>query len=263
MTTDLPEAAAGPRTLSPRDEARVRLADATWHLSSQARRSIPVDPDTPAGDLLCQALDLRRLAEAAVESAVIAERERGTTWEQLAQAAGTTRQSAHERWAGVVQSWARRGRISSSAPEVRTLDTVAFLDAQYATPTGDPARTDAVSAGLDATRHPGSAAYEEAQRARGQQLHARREELTRDLRRCHEEYDRLKEPTDRTGWLRLAANCTATADLQAALAGVHEELMAAEPTLAEEHRAGAEERHQFAKQNREHAELALERAGAL
>ncbi|MEU9116252.1 hypothetical protein AB0D04_31960 [Streptomyces sp. NPDC048483] len=101
------------------------------------------------------------LGAGAVQGGVVAERERGTTWEQLARAAGTTRQSAHERWSPNVQTWARLGRAARTTGP--TADMVAFLDEAYAQL--DPDRAAAVSAGLDANRHPGSAASEDPVRA--------------------------------------------------------------------------------------------------
>ncbi|MGW7488904.1 hypothetical protein [Streptomyces sp. NPDC054786] len=120
--------------------------------------------------MLRQALDLEYLARRLVDCAVIAEREGGATWERIARVAGTTRQSVHERWSGDVQLWARLGRVGAEARP--TMKIVNFLDRQYAK--SDPALRDAISAGPDATRHPGSAAYEGTRRTHGQQLHARR-----------------------------------------------------------------------------------------
>ncbi|MEU9126097.1 hypothetical protein AB0C96_40880 [Streptomyces sp. NPDC048506] len=260
MTTDT-SAPAGthPRHLSPRDESRVALARSAWRLRDEAHALIPVDPDAPAGGLLRQALALERLAQGLVEKAVIAERERGTTWEQLAGAAGTTRQSAHERWAADVQTWARLGWTAGTTQP--TADMAAFLDQQYAQL--HPDRPDAVSAGLDATSHPGSAAYEDAQRTRGQQLHTRRDELDRDRGRNSEDYQRLKHPSDQGGWLQLAANLTANVDLNEALAQVYDELVGAEPALADEHRASAEKCREYVNNSRKFADIALQRAGEL
>ncbi|MDV9195257.1 hypothetical protein [Streptomyces sp. Wh19] len=213
----------------------------------------------PVGDLLRQALELEQEVHALVESAVVAERERGTTWDQIGAAAGTTRQSAHGRWSASIGTWSRLGRaISGTKP---TEEIVAFLDKRYALL--EPERTNAVSAGLDATRHPGSTAYEESLRTRGRDLHARRTELSRGDRRLDKERKRLKDPSDRTGWLRLAANLTASADAQDAVARVYNELVTAEPALAEEHRASADTHRGYAQNARNYAELALEQAGKL
>ncbi|MFJ5680251.1 hypothetical protein [Streptomyces sp. NPDC093097] len=261
MATDTPASAlaAGPRHLSPRDEARVTLARAAWALAGEAHALIPVDPDAPAGDLLRQALAFQNKAQRLVEHAVVAERERGTTWEQIAGAAGNTKQAAHERWSGNVDVWARLGRVTNE--DEPTAGIVAFLDKQYAKV--DPDRPDAVSAGLDATRHPGSAAYEVAQRTRGQQLHARLDELERDKRRNHQDFERLRGSSDREGWLRLAANRTASADINDILVQVYEELITAEPALADEHRANAEQHRNYIDSARGYADLALRKAGEL
>ncbi|GAA5609840.1 hypothetical protein CP981_23030 [Streptomyces platensis] len=68
---------------------------------------------------------------------------------------------------------------------------------------------------------------------------------------------------DRDGWLRTAANLTASADLNEATVQVYEELIGAEPALADEHRVGAAERRGYAEENRRFAQLALKRAGKL
>ncbi|GHG63030.1 hypothetical protein [Streptomyces griseocarneus] len=122
----------------------------------------------------------------------------------------------------------------------------------------DPERTDAISAGLDTTRHPGSVTYEDELRARGQLLHARREELQRDGRRLRKEYEGFKDPADRDGWLRLAANLTASASLEDAVADVYDE-----PALAEEHRAAADRHCEYASNSRTFTDLCLKRAGDL
>ncbi|MFF2922532.1 hypothetical protein ACFVTP_09020 [Streptomyces celluloflavus] len=143
-----------------------------------------------------------------------------------------------------------------------TAEIVQFLDRHYGAV--DPAgRPGAISAGLDATRHPGSAAYEDAQRARGQALHARRVELARDIRRNSEDGKHFQDASDRDGWLRLAANRTAAANLQDALAENYEDLLTAEPALADEHRASAEQHRKFARDARNYADLALKQAGKL
>ncbi|MGW7460979.1 hypothetical protein [Streptomyces sp. NPDC054797] len=222
---------------------------------------MPVEPDSSAGSLLRHALEVANGAQELVSAAVIAERERGTTWEQLAQETGISRQAAHERWSPVVQTWSRLGRRvgGRSAKDHEAAEVVAFLDEQYAR--FDPERTNAVSAGLEAVRHPVPAPHEEALRARGQQLHARRIELGRDDTRTSAEYTRLKGPTTRDGWLRLAANRTASADIDTALAEVYDDLVSAEPALADEHRADAEQHRTFAQQARSYADHAIEEAG--
>lgn len=66
-----------------------------------------------------------------VREAVVAERERGTTWNQIGDAAGITRQSAHEKGDSDVHGWAAIGR-SALPPELKTLEVAAEADARYA-----------------------------------------------------------------------------------------------------------------------------------
>ncbi|MGY3676461.1 hypothetical protein [Streptomyces sp. TE33382] len=61
----------------------------------------------------------------------------------------------------------------------------------------------------------------------------------------------------------MAANRTVSADLDDATARVYDDLVTAEPALADEHRASAETHHGWAKNARESSELALGQAGKL
>ncbi|MCG0065992.1 hypothetical protein L0F81_22290 [Streptomyces tricolor] len=245
----------GLRRLSPRDESRVRLARHLWMLANDAFGLLPVDPDTPPGDLLRAALALQRDTEALVTDAVIAERERGTTWEQLAQAAEVTRQAAHERWATRVSIWSEQGRVCSSKESA--LDIAAFLDEQYSRYAVEEAPA-AVSGGLDAVRFPD--APDERQRDRTQTLHERRADLARALQHWQETYTTPDESTGREDWLVLAANRSAAARTYDDLARVHDELVTAEPALADEHRTEAETYRARAADARSYADLALKGA---
>ncbi|MFZ3494714.1 hypothetical protein ACODT5_16080 [Streptomyces sp. 5.8] len=57
------------------------------------------------GDFVREATELIRLAEHAQRRAVIYERERGTSWEDIGEALGITKQSAHAKFAGHVNEW--------------------------------------------------------------------------------------------------------------------------------------------------------------
>ncbi|MGW9041185.1 hypothetical protein ACWGQL_01255 [Streptomyces lydicus] len=87
--------------------------------------------------------------------------------------------------------------------------------------------------------------------------------MERDDKRTDTEYKRVEDPSGRDGWLRLAANRTASADLQDTLAEVYDELITVEPPLAEEHRASAEKYRRYTTSTRDYTELALKRAGEL
>ncbi|GAA2265962.1 hypothetical protein GCM10010232_67790 [Streptomyces amakusaensis] len=240
-----------PARLSPRDESRLALATSLRNLSDQVDEAVPVLPDPAPGQLLRTALDLLRQAEQIVGTAVIAERERGATWEQIGAAAGITRQSAHERWHADVRAWASTGRSALSPNSPRdSLDYAAQADRLYAL--RHPDRPHAISAGLDATRFPGSREYEQSLRAPGARLHAQIAELQQQMRAVYQADDKVKD----SGAFRVRAiNREKNAALNTTLADLYERLATAEPSLAEEHRAEAECRRQFAANNREHAEL--------
>lgn len=263
MVTTSPDASSEaarslPPLLSPRDESRLHLAATALHVAQTGADLVPVDPHAPAGALLSQALHLARVASTAVEAAVVAERERGTTWEELATVAGTTKQSAHQRWNQAVKSWSHLGRSAAMGmKEYSASDRAHSLDTSFAHI--DPkSRTDAVSAGLDAVRHPHSAGAQEARRARARELHARCQDLERDITRNKEHY--IKAPADRLEHLKRAANSTAAADLYEQLALVYDALVIAEPELAVEHRENADQRRSYAAVNRKDTEYRLEDA---
>jgi hypothetical protein len=137
--------------LSPRDESRVALALTLRQLADAVLDAVPVEPDPAPGDLLRAALRLQRRVEDVVREAVVAERERGTSWHEIGEAAGVTRQSAHEKWYSDVHAWAAIGR-SALPPHLKTLEVAAEADARYARLRPD--RPHAVTSGLDAVRFP-------------------------------------------------------------------------------------------------------------
>ncbi|WP_189853298.1 hypothetical protein [Streptomyces omiyaensis] len=237
--------------LSPRDEGRLHYASAAFFLADEALEQIPIALDPAPGDLLRAALRLAELADRAVTSAAIAERERGTTWDQIGAAAGTTRQAAHERWHGNVRAWAATGRSDLPAHSPKdSMENAAMLDRYYARLF--PEQTTAVSSGLDAVRFPGSREYEGSLRARGAALNARLTVLKDQLQELSNAYRLLKETGDPRA---LADNLTATADHSQEIASVFRQLAAAEPSLAEEHLHEAQKYEGWAESNRDHAKL--------
>jgi hypothetical protein len=93
----------------PRARARLALAVAARNLSDLARSAVPTTADRPAardGEAVEEALRLVAAAEEVLNRAVVWEREKGTTWEAIAEALGGRRkQTAQERFAEVVASW--------------------------------------------------------------------------------------------------------------------------------------------------------------
>src|SRR5882757_1949021 len=127
--TDAADGSASPapselHKLSPRDESRVALALTLRQAADAVLDAVPVEPDPAPGDLLRTALKLQRRMEDVVREAVVAERERGTTWYQIGEAVGITRQSAHEKWYSDIHGWAAIGR-SALPPDLQTLEVAA------------------------------------------------------------------------------------------------------------------------------------------
>ncbi|KUF17359.1 hypothetical protein [Streptomyces silvensis] len=264
MTETLPPhlTADDGRFLSPRDEARVHLADRAHLLARKAMERMPVDPGAAPGALLRAALDLHRHLDAVLAAAVVAERERGTSWSELGAAEDISKQAAHEKWARTVRLWSGRGRIAADRDLAAgsTLERAAELDAAYAAARpGAPA--DAVSAGLDAVRHPAAVDAEHARRGQAAVLHERRRALLDQANDLYDRYQRL-DPTAPADRPRIAANRAADADLCDQLAALYGELAAAEPALAEDHRAEQDRHRAHAAQARHYAALLTEQSGA-
>ncbi|GAA0573962.1 hypothetical protein [Streptomyces mordarskii] len=243
-----------PSTLSPRDESRVALAVNFCNLADRALKSVSVDPDAAPGALLRAALDLQQQIDKLVTSAVVAERERGTTWDQIGAAASMTRQSAHEKWYKDVRAWAALGRTArpSKSSYATTLEYAAVVDQRYAIV--HPSRPQAVTSGLDVVRFPGSQAYEDSLRARGSALHSQFRELSKAVTELDEERHALKGGGSAND-SRLAENRLRHAVTYDKIADVYEQLVTAEPALADEHRAEAESHRATAQNDRKYAAL--------
>src|SRR6266536_3410545 len=80
---------------------RLAFSQACRDLSDLARAHVATDADAHLrpGELLEEAGRLVAGAEQALRMAVVAERLRGTSWAEIGEALGVTRQSAHERYA--------------------------------------------------------------------------------------------------------------------------------------------------------------------
>ncbi|MDQ0798187.1 hypothetical protein [Streptomyces sp. B1I3] len=112
MTETIPQAdttADLPHPYTPAALARLMLSDAHREVAETALARIGTGDDSSStvtpGDFVREAADLIRLAEEAQRRAVIYERERGTSWEEIGEALGITRQSAHTKFAQRVKTW--------------------------------------------------------------------------------------------------------------------------------------------------------------
>jgi len=87
------------------DAARLLYADDARRLSDLARNLVPAERDHAPGDYIYEALLLLRRAERLAELAVVVERTRGATWDEIGAAAGgITKQSAQRRWADAAET---------------------------------------------------------------------------------------------------------------------------------------------------------------
>ncbi|MFD3908845.1 hypothetical protein ACFXOL_20965 [Streptomyces californicus] len=258
--TDTPALPDTPHVLSPRDEASVRFGLQAERLSKNALNLLPIDPAAPRGQRLRRALALKKELDELVKRAVIAEREEGTTWAQLADATGISKQAAHERWAGNVTSWAANGR-AMFPPDSRysALEVAYRLDEVYADLDSRHSQ-DAVSSGLDAVRFPGAAAAGAARRERAQGLHTRLALLDERLATAYGEWKLLDDAGARQGARAEALHRLAA--LNEEIAALYEELTGVEPELADEHRNSAEHARTSATSNRKYAELLAAKAEA-
>ncbi|MCX4429597.1 hypothetical protein [Streptomyces mirabilis] len=98
-----------PHPYTPAAIARLMLSEAHRDAAETALNRIGTEGDSSdtiaPGDFVREAAELIRLAEAAQRRAVIYERERGTSWEEIGEALGISRQSAHTKFAEYVKAW--------------------------------------------------------------------------------------------------------------------------------------------------------------
>ncbi|MEU8526453.1 hypothetical protein AB0C77_12775 [Streptomyces sp. NPDC048629] len=112
MTETFPPADATPDPPHPYTEtalARLLLSDAYREVAERALGRIGTELDDSntvgPGDYVREAASLIRLAEYVQRRAVLYERERGTSWEEIGEALDITRQSAHAKFAYHVKEW--------------------------------------------------------------------------------------------------------------------------------------------------------------
>ncbi|MER5511545.1 hypothetical protein ABT052_40470 [Streptomyces sp. NPDC002766] len=86
--------------------ARIVLSFEQQQLAVQAAAGVPTDDAyaTP-GSLVTEAQQLVDLARDVLTRSVIYERTKGTSWEEIGEALGITRQSAHERFKAAMDEW--------------------------------------------------------------------------------------------------------------------------------------------------------------
>jgi len=89
-------------------------ADTTGHAKVWGKSAGEAPLAEPPGEAVRQAQRLVLTANAVLDAAVVAERARGTSWEEIGDALGVTRSTAHGRFRGAVDAFAR-GESDSEA----------------------------------------------------------------------------------------------------------------------------------------------------
>ncbi|MEU6946566.1 hypothetical protein ABZ957_15255 [Streptomyces sp. NPDC046316] len=237
--TNEPDERERPPALAPVDEAILARAQTLLEIVESALRDVAQPyPSDDHGGILRDALFVHGIAEKLVDQAVVVERERGASWSDIGNAAGISRQSAHERWSTKVGAWVMMGRqrngifdrgAADPAEHARYLDE--WLDAL----TGKG--PDAVSRQLSSLRD--EAARQEANNRRSEvkRLRQRTEELRQE---CDDAYTAVMEAAGTDGveekravW---AARHFARAEAFDRLAAIEE------PAAAEHRRTAAAQR---------------------
>jgi hypothetical protein len=87
--------------------ARLAFSSAAAQLADRARSRVPTNDDSwsKPGELLDEARSLLVAAEELVEKAIIFERERGTSWTELGEVLGVSKQAAQQKHAPAVEDW--------------------------------------------------------------------------------------------------------------------------------------------------------------
>jgi hypothetical protein len=232
-----------PPALAPADEAMLARAHTLYEITEAALRDVA--QTYPAGDhgsVLRDALYLQGLAEQVVDQAVIAERERGASWADIGEAAGSSRQSAHERWAGAVGAWVLMGRKRTGIgrgpadPEVHARD----LDAWYTALLAGVDRP--ISRTLPSLHDEDARRQAEEQRAEVPRLNRRLDELRRET------LDAYEAAFAATGTDEHEAKGAAWAAKHLAQAEIYDRLAVVEEPVAAEHRRSAAAQRSIAQQ---------------
>ncbi|MDH6710748.1 hypothetical protein P3T27_007499 [Kitasatospora sp. MAA19] len=217
-----------PGTLVPADEAFVAHAHALRRLVNTALEQFPLDQraSVDGAPTLSDAIELRELADEVVRWAAIAERERGATWQDLGDAAHSSRQAAHERWITQLRGWAliNRRRRTPAGETADTRALAAELDAWYAELV--PGEPPAISAHLAAADPRNEADRHLAQQHRTEAVELR---ARLDHERAYNAYMGQEPGGSKESW----------AEAHLARAEAYERLAVVEPILRNDHRQAA------------------------
>ena len=177
-----PTERARPPALAPADEAMLARAQMLLEIVESALRDVTQGyPDDDHGGPLRDALFVQGLTERLVDQTVIVERERGASWTDIGNAAGISRQSAHERWNTRVGAWALMGRQRNgiSHGDADPAAHARYLD-QWADALAGKG-PDAVSSLLPSLHDEDARTEANSRRTEAKQLHERAEELRKEI----------------------------------------------------------------------------------
>ncbi|GHH58350.1 hypothetical protein [Streptomyces candidus] len=233
-----------PMPLAPLDEAYLAHAQTCRDIASRVLGFLPVQhraSDPEHGREAERALAVLELAEQLVTEAVVIERERKASWSALGDAAGISKQSAHERWSAHIGQWTRIQRRRRASPALA--DPAAHaqdLDDWY---TGlVPGEPRAVSGGLISLRDPGARQAADELRTEALQLYVRLDQLKKEEDRAFEASFATPAADSDAGHRR-----TAWAGVHFAKAEAYDRLAVAEAPLAAEHRRAAAAQRSIAR----------------
>ncbi len=137
-----PMMSAPPPTPPPLDPttaglSRLAHAHAARIVADFARGLVPAEPGGPGygGLLVADAVALLTLADAVLTAAVLAERDAGTGWDEIADGAATDPAAAGARWEPALQQWHADLAVASSRLGGRPLDDADLPGVLAAPPT--------------------------------------------------------------------------------------------------------------------------------
>ncbi|GGO59062.1 hypothetical protein [Streptomyces lasiicapitis] len=156
--------------LAPLDEAHLARAETLAEIAEAALKDL-TQPAAGSADLIGGAQYLLDLAQRLLREAVVVERERGASWATIGEHAGSSRQSAHDRWGAAVGAWALTGRHRTGITTGGSSgDVAANLDDWYAEL--HPDRPHAISTTLASFTDPGARRTAQERREEADRLRA-------------------------------------------------------------------------------------------
>ncbi|MEU8828832.1 hypothetical protein [Streptomyces sp. NPDC048636] len=231
-----------PPALGPTDEAMLARAQILREIGDAVLRDIAqLYPSDDHGSVLRDALFVKGLAEQLVERAVVVERERGASWADIGEAAGSSKQAANERWNTKMGAWVAMGRQRTGLGRgpADPADHAQDLDEWYADLVGEGPH--AISTLLPSLHDQAARAEAGACRTEVQQLTQRAEELRKETEAAY------NAAMEAVGTDASEEKNAVWAAKHFARAEVYERLATLEEPIAAEHRRSAAAQRRLAQ----------------